>query len=261
MFILDFHTHAYPEKVADKAVAFLNQYYGVDCQGDGTIGDLLASAGEAGVTHLLVHAVATKPSQVENVNDWIAAHIGGRVYGFGTVHPDYEDVGREIRRIASLGLKGLKLHPDFQQFVVDDPSLDKVYEAARAAHLPVLFHAGDKNTDYSSPSRIANVVSRFPDLTVIAAHLGGYSEWSEAERWLIGKNLYIDTSSSIWAIGPQKAAALIRKHGVRRVLFGTDYPLTRHKEELGRFMSLGLTEEENRLILFDNAKRLLKIEA
>lgn len=259
--ILDFHTHAYPEKVARKAVAFLNDYYHIHCQGNGTLGDLLGSAHEGGVTHLLVHSVATKPDQVENVNSWLGAHIGGHVYGFGSIHPDYPDIPKELARIRSLGLRGVKLHPDFQHFYADDPAMDAVYGAA---DMPVLLHAGDCNTDFSSPRRIAHILDRFPNLTVIAAHLGGYSEWNEAAKWLMGKgypNLYVDTSSSIFCIGPERARDMVRGYGAEHVLFGTDYPLTRHKEELERFFSMGLSDEENRLILFENAKRLLRLDS
>lgn len=258
--IFDFHTHAYPEKVASKSVDFLNSYYKITCQGDGTMDDLLKSAKNGGVGYLLVHAVATKPSQVENVNSWIAEHLQKNVFGFGTIHPDYDgDIKKELERIHSLGLLGLKLHPDFQAYYVDDPSMDIVYSNVEGK-MPVLFHVGDENSEFSSPKRLANVLDRFPKLTVIAAHLGGYSQWAEAERYIIGRDCYIDTSSSLWAIPPEKAESLIRRHGVDRVLFGTDYPLTYHREELERFLALDLTEAEKDMILFENAKRLLNLD-
>ncbi|MDR3643462.1 MAG: amidohydrolase family protein [Clostridia bacterium] len=256
--IFDFHTHAYPDKVAGKAVEFLNSYYHVDCAGNGTMGDLKRSAAEGGVSHLLVHAVATRPDQVENVNSWIARHIGGNVYGFGTIHPLYENIGRELDRIRSLGLRGLKLHPDFQQFYVDDPMMDPIFGAIEG-EMPVLIHAGDRQNDYSSPARIQRVVQRFPRLTVIAAHLGGFSQWDEAMQCLHGKNLYVDTSSSLPFLEKARAIEIIHSYDIEHVLFGTDYPLTRHKEELERFSMLGLTPAQNDLILFDNAARLLRI--
>ena len=257
--IFDFHTHAYPEKVASKSVDFLNQYYKITCQGDGTMDDLLRSAQDGGVSDLLVHAVATKPRQVENVNSWIAEHIKEHVYGFGTIHPGYEQIEQELLRIRSLGLLGLKLHPDFQGYFVDDPSMDIVY-ASIAGKMPVLVHSGDEASEFSSPKRLAHVIDRYPKLTVIAAHLGGYSQWAEAEQYIIGRDCYIDTSSSLWAIPPEKAMALIRRHGVDKVLFGTDYPLVHHREEVARFMALGLTDEEMDKILFENARRLLALD-
>lgn len=258
--IFDIHTHAYPEKVAGKAVAFLNHYYGVQCQGDGTIEGLKCSAREAGVSGLLVHAVATRPDQVENVNTWIGHEIGGNIYGFGTIHPGYANCEKEIARIKSLGLKGIKLHPDFQQYYADSPEMDKIYEIAESAGLPVLIHTGDKNTDYSSPWRVANIKKRFPRLTIVAAHLGGYSEWDEAVKYLIGRDVYIDTSSSIWALGPERARKIIRAHDIDKILFGTDYPLVKQAGEIERFESLGLSEEEKDKIYWENAQRLLKID-
>jgi predicted TIM-barrel fold metal-dependent hydrolase len=257
--IFDFHTHAYPEKVAEKAVEFLNGYYHVECQGDGTMNDLLASADEAGVGYILVHAAATRPAQVESINSWISEQRSERVFGFGTIHPLYENIKEELGRFKSLGLLGIKLHPDFQEFYANDPSMDIVYSTAEGK-LPVLIHAGDVHNDFSSPWRIADIVARFPRLTVIAAHLGGYSQWEEAMECLIGKNLYIDTSSAIWGMTREMAVNIIRTHGVEKVLFGTDYPLTHHVDELARFKGLGLEDWEERLILFENAKKLLGLD-
>jgi predicted TIM-barrel fold metal-dependent hydrolase len=258
--IFDVHTHAYPLKIASKCVDFLNNYYKCNCTGNGTIEDLKESAKDGGVGYLLVHSVATKPTQVEDCNTWIAAHTSKNVFGFGTIHPEYTGgIKKELDRIRSLGLLGLKLHPDFQGYFVDDSSMDAVYSYIEGK-MPVLIHTGDKKCEYSSPKHLANVLDRYPNLTVIAAHLGGYSQWEEAENYIIGRNCYIDTSSSLWALPKEKAVYLIRKHGVDHVLFGTDYPLTRHKDELARFMALGLTEEENNKILFENAKKLLNLD-
>lgn len=257
--ILDFHTHAYPLKIASKSVDYLNNYYNIHCQGNGTMDDLLESAKDGGVNYLLVHAVATKPSQVEDVNTWIANHLSSHVFGFGSIHPGYDKIEKELDRIRSLGLLGLKLHPDFQRYYVDDPSMDIVYKNIEG-NMPVLIHTGDIKSPYSKPARLAHVLDKFPNLTVISAHLGGYSEWDDAEKYIIGRNCYIDTSSSLWALPPERAVNIIRRHGVDKVLFGTDYPLTHHKEELKRFMALPLTEEEREKILFTNAKRLLKLD-
>lgn len=257
--IFDFHTHAYPEDVAPKSVNFLNRYYHIHCQGDGTMGDLLRSAEASGVTHLLVHAVATKARQVENVNSWIGAHLAPNVYGFGTIHPGYKHIPKELARIRVLGLRGLKLHPDFQGYAADDPSMNAVYAGIEGV-MPVLIHAGDENSDLSAPWRIANLLGRYPRLTVIAAHLGGYKSWDEAETCLVGRNCYIDTSSALWAMTPERAVRIIRKHGVERVLFGTDYPLTFHREELARFRALGLSPGEEERILWRNAFELLGLE-
>ncbi len=254
--IIDFHTHVFPEAIAEKAVAHVGNHYHLQMCGKGIVEDLLESAERSGIDYLVIHSTATKASQVRNINDWVASKAGGRLIGFGTLHPDMDNVEEEFEHILSLGLKGIKLHPDFQGFDADSPKMDRVYRAI-GNRLPVLFHAGDKNLDSSSPQRLANVLGKFPQLIMIAAHLGGHSQWKEALNCLIGKNLYLDTSSAIRYMEKDFALKLIRQHGTQKVVFGTDYPITYHDEELEAFYQLDLTPEEREDILYDNAVRLL----
>jgi hypothetical protein len=172
--------------------------------------------------------------------------------GLGTMHPDLDNIDSEIDRIISMGLRGIKLHPDFQEFNIDDESMMPIYGAA-AGKLPILIHMGDEVKTSSRPKRLARVLDLFPDLTVIAAHLGGYQMWDESLEYLAGRNVYFDTSSSLFCLDKEKAVEIIRRHGVEKVLFGTDYPMWTHEDELERFDNLGLSEDERRLILYKNA--------
>lgn len=251
--ILDFHAHAYPERIAPLSAANIRRHYHLEVHGTGLIDDLKARAAEAGVDYLVILAVAAKPGQGVTVNNWLAEHTGEHVIGFGGLHPHCKHLREEMDRVLTLGFRGIKLHPDFQHVAADDPAYDPIYDFAAQTHLPVLVHAGDVFTPYSSPARVAKMLARFPNVTVIVPHLGGYSEWDESERHIIGKNCYIDTSSALWALPPEKARELIRRHGVERVLFGTDYPIRTQAEELALLRGLGLTDEEERLILFENA--------
>lgn len=255
--ILDFHTHAYPERIAPLSATNIRQHYRLEVHGTGLIDDLKARAAEAGVDYMVVLAVASKPGQGTTVNNWLAKHTGGGVIGFGGLHPHCKHLQDEMARVQALGMRGIKLHPDFQRVPADDTSYDPIYDFAAQTHLPVLVHSGDVLTPYSSPARIAAMIRRFPNVTFIVPHLGGYSEWDESERHIIGQNCYIDTSSALWALPPEKARELIRRHGAEHVLFGTDYPIRTQKEELALLHGLRLTDEEERLILFENAKRLL----
>lgn len=258
--IIDFHNHAFPEKIERKAVKHLERHYSIDIPQVGSIQALLASAESGGVNYLVLHASATHKSQVTSANDWIAslAKSDKKIIGFGTLHPDYEDCIGELKRIKKLGLRGLKLHPDFQGFDVDDPKMDYIYEALEP-EFPVLIHVGDENLDSSSPQRLARVLDRFPHLTIVAAHLGGYSRWDEAQQYLVGKDLYLDTSSSLWRLDANEAVNIIKNHGVDKILFGSDYPIVSHSEEIERFLALPLTEKERDKILWGNAARLLNI--
>ena len=114
--IIDFHAHAFPEEIAQKAVNHIGNHYTIKMQGKGILPDLLQSADKSGIDYIVIHSTATKASQVKNVNDWVASHATERLIGFGTLHPDMTDCEEEIERIISLGLRGIKLHPDFQGF-------------------------------------------------------------------------------------------------------------------------------------------------
>lgn len=255
--VIDVHTHIWPEKLAKRAVDHVGDYYSYDMHGKGTLADLKASAKAAGVERFVIHSSALKASQVEDVNTNAAANITDKIAGFGTLHPEYENFEKEIDRIISLGLKGIKLHPDFQFFPIDDVRMYPAYEIISQKGLPVLFHMGDVHYDYSSAKRLVKLMNDFPKLICIGAHLGGHLKWDEAEEYLIGKNLYLDSSSTSRKLAPSEIKRLILKHGVDKVLFGTDYPIERHDEALQNFLNLGFTEEENRMILFDNAYRLI----
>jgi len=256
--IIDVHTHVFPEKVAAKAVAATGEYYGVQMYRSGTVDDLLESGSRIGVTKYIIHSSATIARQVRAINDYIfsvqASHP--ELIGFATLHPGLEDVQGEVDRIIGMGLRGIKLHPEFQNFAIDDEDMIPIYKAAEG-RLPILFHMGDANRDSSSPVRLARIIDKFPELVVIAAHFGGYHMWDLSCRYLVGKRIYMDTSSSLAYISPEKATYMIRKHGADKMLFGSDYPMWDHKEELERFLRLQLTEDERRAVLFNNANRLL----
>lgn len=258
--IIDAHVHIFPDKIAEKAVETIGRYYGIPMSCSGTVDDLLVCGRKINVYKYVVHSTATKVEQVESINNYIAEvqKSNSSLIGFGTLHPDLEDVDGETARIMSLGLKGIKLHPDFQGFNIDDENMMPVYRAIEGK-LPVLIHMGDEVKTSSRPERLASVIKRFPNLKVIAAHLGGYQMWGESLEYLVGENIYLDTSSTLFILDKESAVDVIRKHGVDKVLFGTDYPMWSHEEELKRFYSLGLTKEEQRLILYENASKLLKI--
>ena len=166
------------------------------------------------------------------------------------------DAEEEFERIISLGLNGIKLHPDFQGYKADDPRMDKIYSLIEN-RLPVLIHCGDEKMDNSSPKRIANVLNRFPGLTIIVAHLGGYKKWQESMEYLVGRNLYMDTSNAIRYMDTAFAVKLIKKHGTDRIVFGTDYPSVYHDDELKVFNKLDLSENEKDDILYNNAAGIL----
>ncbi len=257
--IIDAHAHIFPDKIADKAAEGIGGFYNITAKYDGTLGTLLEQGSAAGVDKFLVQSVATVPEQVRSINNYISECVSrypDRLIGFGAMHPDFEDIVGETERIVSLGLKGIKLHSDFQRFNLDEKRAYAIYEAAEG-RLPILFHIGDPRYDYSAPERLMRVVKRFPKLTVIAAHLAGWTMWDKGAEIFEGSGIYADCSSSLYALAPDRAAELIRKIGADKVFWGTDYPLWGAAEELERFRSLPLSDEEKDKILGGNITRLL----
>ena len=257
--IVDFHAHAFHDKIAVKAANNLNDYYGIPLAANGQFQYLLDSMREQHIDKLVIHATATSAKQVEMINDYVSTLIGPDIIGFGTLHEDYDKVSEELDRIESLGLRGIKLHPVFQKFVMDDDKMFPIYEQIEG-RFPILMHVGDENTDAASPKRVAHLLKYFPNLKMIAAHMGGYLEWDDAEKYILGKNVFIDTSSAIRFLPVERTREMIRFHGADKVLFGTDYPLSLHKAELEIFDRIGLSEEESEQILWKNAYRLLNLK-
>lgn len=261
--IIDAHCHIYPDKIAKKAAAATCDFYsGLGSTLDGTVSTLSKEAYIAGIGHCIVQSVATTPKQVLSINKFIATAVsesGGKFTGLGTLHPDSDNIKADVDEIISLGLKGVKLHPDIQKFKIDDYRMLKIYELCEG-RLPILIHTGDSRYDFSNPNRMIPILDIYKDLTVIGAHFGGWSIWEEATKKLSKyNNFYVDCSSSLYAMTPQKAKELIMEYGTSRVLFGTDYPMWKPKEEIERFMQIELTEKEREDILYNNTAKLFDI--
>lgn len=255
--ICDAHAHIFPEKIAEKAVSSIGNFYSLPM--DYNIGKsdvLLESGRKIGVSHYLVCSTATTPHQVESINNFIIDECNRHpeFVGFGTLHPDYENIEAEVDRCINAGLKGIKLHPDFQQFYIDDDKAFRIYEAVKG-RIPVLIHMGDARYDYSRPARLENVVKNIPELKAFAAHLGGYERWNEAVTCLYYDNIRFDTCSSLEFISPEFAREIIYGFGTDKVFWGTDFPMWDHTKELLRFKRLNLTDSENRKILSENFKK------
>ena len=260
--IIDSHCHIYPDKIADKASNATANFYELPPSLDGKISTLLEHGEQAGIEHFIVQSVATTPHQVSSINNFIASSVaesGGRFTGLGTLHPDSADMAADVNEIIALGLKGVKLHPDIQKVKLDDCRMLKMYELCEGK-LPILIHTGDNRYDYSNPNRMLPILDAYKGLTVIGAHFGGWSIWENAWKDYAGRdNFYVDCSSSLYAITPEKAKELILAYGTDRVLFGTDYPLWTPESEIERFMQIDLTEKEREDILYNNAAKLFSI--
>ncbi len=257
--IIDTHAHVFPDAIARKATDSIRQFYGLDAGYDGTVLQLKQLSADAGIDRSWIHSVAVTPHTVRSINRFISETVQSdpdRFTGLAAIHPDAENLELLVDEVQAMHLRGFKIHPDMQRFALDSPGAMQMF-AVIEGKMPILIHTGDTRYPYSHPGQMKKVAEAFPKLVCICAHLGGWNEWDDAWKALAGfENVYVDTSSSLYAMSREAARRLIRCYDRQRVLFGTDYPMWNPKRELERFLELGLTEEENERILYRNALRL-----
>lgn len=262
--VFDFHTHIFPEKIAAKAASGICEFYDFpkDNLKKGTKEDLLSGLKCGVIGKALCFSVATVPKQVPSINDFLVSAVSDTdaLIAYGAMHPFYDDIENEMERIKSLGLLGVKLHPDLQKFNIDDSAAFPIYESAQRLSLPVYFHSGDDRYDFSSPYRIAKIMEKFPRLKVVAAHLGGYRRWKDASKCLFGSGALYDTSSAVCFMSPEQAYEQIMGCGVDNVLFGTDYPLKSPCEEVALINAIPLSFEDKQKIFYKNAEKFFGIK-
>ncbi|MEG1613133.1 MAG: amidohydrolase family protein [Clostridia bacterium] len=261
--IIDTHAHIYPTKIAEKATTNIGKFYDIEMNiAAGTVDRLIVELKQAGISRAAVSSVATTRHQVSSINGYIleVAEAYPNLLGYMTLHPDMDEneIKNEIDYCIAKGIKAIKLHPDFQKFYIDSDEARKIYRQA-SGRLPILFHTGDNRYDYSQPDRLARIAKEFPELTAIGAHFGGYGVWYGIDCYKGIKNIYFDTSSSLMFLPPEKAKEFINYYGAEWFFFGTDFPMWTPAEEVQRFLALDLTEEQRKMILSENYKRLFNI--
>ena len=263
MEIIDAHAHIYPEKIAAKATETIGVFYDIKMEMPaGTPERLLIEGGRAGISRYVVHSVATTARQVRSINEFIKRETEAHpeFIGFITLHQDLseEEILYEVEWAIENNMRGIKLHPDFQKFNIDDEDAEKFYRAAEG-RLPILFHVGDDRYEYSKPERLVKMAKKYPEVNFIAAHFGGYRCWGDAALYKGLKNVYFDTCSSLPFISAEEAKKIIDMHGADKFFFATDFPMWDATAELERFNKIPLTSEEREMIFSGNIKRLLKL--
>lgn len=261
----DFHTHAFADSIAERAMSSLSDSSDMIPKTDGTLSGLRKLMAEKGIESAMILPIATKPSQQTTINNWAAEVMGDGIYCCGTVHPDAEDAVSEVERIKSLGLYGVKFHSEYQCFRPDDEKMFPIYQKISELGLIAVFHGGwdpyTKDEILATPQSFANICRTFPDMKVSAAHLGGMKLWDDVINHLAGKfeNLYLDTGIVSPYIDDETLLEIIRKQGADKVLFASDCPWDDPENEIEKINRLPLTTEERELIFYRNAERLLGI--
>lgn len=262
--LIDFHTHAFPEKIAKTAMEKLSLASGgLTPHTNGTFFDLNRLFKESSIDKAVVLSIATNPSQQKNVNDFAASiNDNDNIFAFGSVFPDALDALYELERIKEMGLKGVKLHPEYQKFEVDDPKMKPIYKKIGELGLITIFHAGQ---DFgfpppygATPEKLEKALSWFSS-PVIAAHYGGIGFAEGVLKHLCGKDIYFDTSFGYGVIPKYYAQEIIDRHGADKILFGTDTPWHTAEMEMKLLNTLQISYGDFEKITHKNAEKLLGI--
>lgn len=264
--VIDFHTHAFPDSIAKRAIASLLLASGnkfPPCS-DGRLSGLCANMDKFGVDISVVQPVITKVSQLKSLNEWAKSIESDRIISFGGIYPHTENYKADIDFVVSLGLKGLKFHPEYQDFILDDKKMLPIYDYALSKGLILLFHAGYdpayKSPFRSNPKMFSNILNELGGGTIVAAHLGGAKQWDDVIEFLAGKDIYLDTSMGFKYYSKEQFLKVVELHGADKILFGSDSPWSRADEEISILKSMPLTDSQKDKILYLNAKKLLKFD-
>lgn len=261
--IIDFHTHMFPDKIAKGTIDFLTGICKMAPYTDGTYAGLLRSTKEAGISLSVALPAVTKVSQVESVNRFAAQYQDKAVISFGGIHPACENYKEILRQVKELGMKGIKLHPDYQDIYFNDIRYKRLIAYASELGLTVVVHAGEdpKSPDdvHCTPQMARELILDVEPEKLVLAHMGGNELWDEVERELVGMDVYFDTGVVLGRMSEEQFVRMVKNHGADKILFATDSPWAGQKESVDILSKMPLSREEKELIFSGNARRLLEI--
>jgi len=267
MRLIDFHVHAFPDRMAPVAVAALVKAVGPINHTDGTLADTLRmQREELGSDHFVLFNIPTTPHQQRRANDFVLAANGadgGRVISFGSLHPRAADAFEELERLKQAGLRGIKFHPEYQEFDMDDPTVYPLYEAIAKAGMVMVFHGGEdpafRGRRHACPQRAARVVRDFAGAPIVIAHMGNTEDGAEPLEYLCGQSCYLDVSMAAQFMPRAQFEALVKGHGADKILFATDCPWG-GKETYDAVAALPISQQDKEKIFWRNACRLLELD-
>lgn len=260
--IIDVHALVWPDPLAPRVLA--HRPAGLDPVGDGTVSGLLRSMDDAGVDASCCLAIANEARHVRTTNAFVGALASDRLVPFGTIHPGLS-VEENLKSLLDNGIKGVKLHPNFQGISLADPAVVDVITALAENDLPVITHSGVGNdaaaTERGHPRHIRRLVDEVAGLTMIACHYGGYHLLDAANESLVGADVILETSwpPRLADLGADIVRDLIERHGPARVVFGSDWPMANMSTELDTIRGLGLAAEDEALVLGEKVRKILHL--
>lgn len=270
--IIDFHTHVFPDKIAEKTIPYLMEHGNIPSYGNGKLSDLKEKMKISGTDISLVLPVCTKPSQFDSINKFAKVLNGEEnIYSFGGIHPDNDNIKEKLLFLKSSGFKGIKLHPDYQETYINDERYYNLIKTAVELDMYITVHAGldvaYPDDIHCPPEESAKLIDRIyngvqnAEPRIIFAHMGGMNQYDEVEKYLVGKPVYFDLAVVLYYSRDKKSQfeRIIKNHGADKILFASDYPWCDLKENVEIMNSLNLSDREKDLILYKNAVRILNI--
>lgn len=261
--MIDFHTHIFPDKIAGKTLEFLSSRCKTIPFTDGTAEGLRKSGREAGMDLSVALPVVTNPAQFQSINRFASQFLEGEILSFGGIHPDSADYKAELKELKAMGFCGIKLHPAYQETMFNDIRYKRIISAATELGFIISVHGGFDpgypDCIYATPQMSAEVIDEVRPEKLILAHMGGFLCWDEVERYLVGKDVYLDTAVVFGQIDDAQFVRICREHGADKILFATDSPWSGQKESVEYLNSLPLSGEEKNKILDENARKLLTL--
>ncbi len=274
--IIDVHTHIFPEKIAYQTLRHMEemiykcQGIKVDAEATALMSDLSKTSIEEGIDISVICPVATNITQPAKLNA-LASKINEltdktHLFSFGAIHPDVENYKEIIDDVVARDLRGIKLHPDYQNTLFSDDKYLRIVDYAAEKDLVIIIHAGEDigipGEIHATPDMILNMHKHIQPEKLVLAHMGGWRMWDEVEEKLLGLPYYLDTAICLNKnvqiyLKEEQFLRMVQKHGADKILFGTDSPWYSQKQALKDIRNSGLKEDELKLILGENAKRLI----
>lgn len=259
--IIDIHTHAFPEKIVESTMKHLQDEVDVPAALDGTLNSLLESMDKNRIRISVLASIATKISQFDSILKWSGKIQSDRIISFPSVHPDDPESLKKLDIIHNKGFKGIKLHPYYQNFIINEKKLFPIYRHIEELGLIVLFHAGFdtafEKKRIADPVKMLDIKEKYPELKFIASHIGAWEDWDEVKKYIIGKEIYIDLAYSLNNSMLRDARELLLSHPKEYILFGSDSPWADQGETIQLVKNLKLGNKIENHIFFKNAERLL----
>lgn len=259
--IVDFHTHMFPDKIAGRTIDFLAGVCKTAPFTDGTYEGLKRETVSSGVDISVALPIVTNPGQFKSVNEFASHYQEAPVISFGSVHPEAGDYKEQLRHIKSLGLRGIKLHPDYQEVYFNDIRYKRIVSYASELELIISVHAGADpkcpEDIHCTPRMSAEVIDEVRPPKLVLAHMGGNEQWDEVEEYLVGKDVFFDTGVVLDRMSEEQFLRIVKNHGTDKVLFATDSPWSGQKEFLRILKDMPLEEQVREALMGGNACRLL----